>query len=279
MHAEKDASNHPPRSGHRLNSLCALNPQRLRHSAQISLFANNDAIPFMKNRITIGLVGDYNPSVPAHQAIPPALQLSAELLQLAVHFEWVPTEEVGTASRIAAYDGLWCVPASPYKNMEGALLAIRFARETGTPFLGTCGGFQHAVIEYARNVLGWSDADHAETASDASRLVISSLHCSLVEVTGRVRLFAGTHIAAAYGSDEAHEGYRCRYGLNPAFQAALTAGPMRAAADDETGEVRALELDAHPFFVATLFQPERSALQGNSAPLVEAFVSACARLR
>jgi CTP synthase (UTP-ammonia lyase) len=231
----------------------------------------------MKDHITIGLVGDYNPSVPAHQAIPPALQLAADLLQRAVRFEWVPTGEITGTARVSAYDGLWCVPASPYHSMDGALLAIRFARESGTPFLGTCGGFQHAVVEYARNVLGWSDADHAETATKANRLVISTLQCALLEVTSRVRLFPGTRIAAAYGSEDTQEGYRCRYGLNPAFRAALTAGPLRAAADDETGEVRALELDTHPFFVATLFQPERSALAGKPAPLVSAFVSACAQ--
>ena len=146
----------------------------------------------MNHRITIGLIGDYDPTIPAHQAIPTVLQLSADALQIAVHFEWVPTEEVTNASRVSANDGIWCVPGSPYKNMEGALLAVRFARESGTPFLGTCGGFQHAVVEYARNVLGWSDADHAETATDANRLVISALECSLVEVTGRVRLFPNT---------------------------------------------------------------------------------------
>lgn len=228
----------------------------------------------MKKTIKIGLIGDYNSSVPAHQAIPPALQLAADLLQIGVRCEWVPTGEVTSNSRISAYDGLWCVPASPYKSMEGALLAIRFARENGISFLGTCGGFQHAVVEYARNVLGWSDADHGETAMESTRLVISPLECSLVEVTGQVRLFPKTRIRAAYGAAETNEGYRCRYGLNPDFQLALTAGPLRASADDETGEVRAVELDDHPFFVATLFQPERAALKGRPLPLVVAFARA-----
>jgi CTP synthase (UTP-ammonia lyase) len=160
--------------------------------------------------------------------------------------------------------------------MGGALLAIRHSREQAVPFLGTCGGFQHAVIEYARNVLGWADADHAETAPDSNRAVIAPLACPLVETMGAVRLFPGSRIASAYGADAATEGYRCRYGLNPEFQAALVAGPLRAAAADDTGEVRALELDGHPFFVATLFQPERAALAGKLAPLVIAFVKACA---
>lgn len=230
----------------------------------------------MQKNITIGLIGDYDESVPAHRAIPLALQLAAEALHLEVHFEWVPTEEITSASRIARFDGLWCVPASPYRNMDGALLAIGHARSHAVPFLGTCGGFQHAVVEYARNVLGWLDAEHAETAPGAPRAVISALACSLVEVTSPVRLCAGTRIASAYGVSEITEGYRCNYGLNPEFQAALVAGPLRAAAYDESGEVRAVELDGHPFFVATLFQPERSALNGNSAPLVVAFVRACA---
>jgi CTP synthase (UTP-ammonia lyase) len=227
-------------------------------------------------KVSIGLIGDYNASVPAHQAIPVALHHAAEVCGIGVEFEWVPTEEVVALSRIARFDGLWCVPASPYRSMDGALLAIQHAREAAVPFLGTCGGFQHAVIEYARNVLGWVDAEHAETSPDSARAVISPLECALVEAIGTVRLFAGSRIAAAYGTHQTTEGYRCRYGLNPKFRAELVAGPLRAVADDDTGEVRAVELDDHPFFVATLFQPERAALKAQAAPLVEAFVRACA---
>jgi CTP synthase (UTP-ammonia lyase) len=168
------------------------------------------------------------------------------------------------------------VPASPYRSMAGALTAIRHAREAGVAFLGTCGGFQHAVVEYARDVLGWADAEHAETAPGAARAVISPLECSLVEASGRVRLFPGSRIAAAYGAEATTEQYHCRYGLSREFRAELLTGPLRAAADDATGEVRAVELDGHPFFVATLFQPERAALDGEAAPLVNAFVKACA---
>jgi CTP synthase (UTP-ammonia lyase) len=227
--------------------------------------------------VTIGLVGDYNESVPAHQAIPLALQRAAEQSDIAVQFDWIPTEEITSVARISRFDGLWCVPASPYRSMDGALVAIRYARERPIPFLGTCGGFQHAVVEYARNVLGWADAEHGETAPNASRAVISPLECALVEATGRARLFPGSRIAAAYGADETTEEYRCRYGLNREFQAELVAGPLRAVADDELGQVRAVELDSHPFFVATLFQPERAALRGQAAPLISAFVRACAR--
>jgi CTP synthase (UTP-ammonia lyase) len=227
---------------------------------------------FMTTEIHIGLIGDYNASVVAHQAIPVALQLAAKELALTVVPEWVPTEEIQDVARVAGFDGLWCVPASPYRNMEGALRAVRFAREQRRPFLGTCGGFQHAVIEYARNVLGWTDADHAETAPDAIRPVITPLSCALVEVADKVRFRPGSRIFAAYGRGEAAEGYHCSYGLNPEFQARLTSGPLRISAEDERGEVRAVELDGHPFFVATLFQPERAALAGRLPPLVRSFV-------
>jgi CTP synthase (UTP-ammonia lyase) len=230
----------------------------------------------MRKRSAIGLIGDCNQSVPAHQAIPLALRRAAEALHVQVTHAWIPTDEIVAASRIASFSGLWCVPASPYRSIEGALLAIRHARASRVPFLGTCGGFQHAVIEYARNVLGWADAEHAETAPNAARAVISLLECALVETSGVARFFPGSRIASAYGATEAREGYRCRYGLNAEFRSALLAGPLRAAAEDEDGEVRAVELDGHPFFVATLFQPERAALAGKSVPLAVALVSACA---
>lgn len=233
----------------------------------------------MPDVIRIALVGDYDPAVPAHQAIPRALALAAAATGVPVAHVWVPTEEITADTRIAPYDALWCVPASPYRSTDGALRAIRFAREQGRPFLGTCGGFQHAVLEYARSVLGWADAEHAETAPDAALLVVTPLACALVEALGGVRFRRGSRLREAYGADEAREGYRCRYGLNPAFRDALTAGPLRVAAEDEAGDVRAVELDGHPFFVATLFQPERAALRGEMPPLVAALVRAAADAR
>jgi CTP synthase (UTP-ammonia lyase) len=230
----------------------------------------------MKGRVTVGLVGDRDDSVPAHQAIPLALENAAGTLGIAVAYEWVPTERIRSASRVASFDGIWCVPASPYRSMEGALLAIRCAREGRIPFLGTCGGFQHAVVEYARNVLGWLEATHGETDPTAAVAVITPLSCGVMDRSGSIQLLPGTRLATAYGTDEATEEYRCSYGVNPDFRASLVAGPLRESARDDTGDLRGVELDDHPFFVATLFQPERAALRGRPAPLVNAFVAACA---
>jgi CTP synthase (UTP-ammonia lyase) len=227
--------------------------------------------------LSLGLVGNYDAMVPAHQAIPRAFALAADALDLNIQTEWLPTETIRNEDQLTAFDGLWCVPASPYRSMEGALRAIRFAREQQRPFLGTCGGFQHAIVEYARNVLGWADAEHAETAPEAARPVITALACSLVEAADTIRFRPGSRLAAAYGSLEADERYRCRYGLNPDFQAVLISGPLRISGEDAAGEVRAIELDGHPFFVATLFQPERAALEARLPPLVAAFVQAVLR--
>ena len=223
----------------------------------------------------IALIGDYDPSVIAHQAIPPALELSARSLGINVEPVWVHTSTLidPVAEKLADFDAVWCVPASPYANTDGALAAIRYARESGTPFLGTCGGFQHAVIEYARNVLGHTTADHAETSPDASILVISKLTCSLVEKTGTVHFTAGSRLRNIYGADRANEGYHCNYGLNPQF-ATLFTDPkgMQIAARDDAGDVRAVELAGQPFFIATLFQPERSAKKSLVHPLITAFL-------
>lgn len=227
----------------------------------------------------IALVGDHDPAVTAHRAIPEALRLAAGRLGCDLAPAWVHTTAVEPAGdRLAGFAAVWCVPASPYASTAGALAAIRFARETGRPFLGTCGGFQHAVLEYARTVLGLASADHAETAPDAATLVISRLTCSLVEKTGRVFFPPGSRLRDVYGAGSADEAYHCNYGLNPAFEQALFGGPaLRVAARDDVGEVRALELAGHPFFVATLFQPERSAVRGEEHPLVTAFAAAAVK--
>jgi len=229
--------------------------------------------------ISIALIGDHDPQVTAHQAIPVALGLIAEQSGRDVQFEWLPTEQIHADTPLQNFDGFWCVPASPYKSEAGALRAIRFAREQQRPFLGTCGGFQHAVLEFSRNVLGWADAEHGETSPDSQRAVLTPLTCSLVEAVDSIHLVAGSLIAKAYETSEIREGYRCRYGVNPQFERELLTHQLHAVGHDSAGDLRAIELKNHVFYVATLFQPERAALKGQIPPLVRAFVEACVELR
>jgi CTP synthase (UTP-ammonia lyase) len=221
----------------------------------------------------IGLIGDFNPAVLAHQAIPEALALAADGTDLQP--EWLSTEDA-LAADLKSYAGFWCVPASPYRSAEGALCVIRFARETGRPFLGTCGGCQHAVLEFARNVLHISDAGHRENDPSTPEPVITNLACALIEASEVLRPVPGTRFREIYGADEIRETYHCSYGLNPEYLPRLVQGGLRVGVLGPNGEPRAVELPTHPFFMATLFQPERSAFIGQRHPLVRAFVAAAA---
>ncbi|PWK44756.1 CTP synthase C-terminal region-related (seleno)protein [Pseudomonas sp. OV226] len=227
--------------------------------------------------IRIALIGDYDPQVTAHQAIPVALGMAAEQLSLNVQFQWLATDQINADTPLQDFDGFWCLPGSPYRDMDGALRAIRFAREQQRPFLGTCGGFQHAVLEYARDVLGWEDAEHGETHPDAARALLTPLTCSLLEAVDSIHLVEGSLIANAYETTEIREGYHCRFGVNPEFERELLIQQLHAVGHDSQGDLRAVELTGHPFFVATLFQPERAALKGILPPLVRAFIKACVR--
>jgi len=223
----------------------------------------------------IALVGDFNPSITAHRAIPVALEMAATHWGIAIAPEWVATGEIRDAARdLAGFDGVWCVPGSPYANMQGALDAIRFARERHIPLLGTCAGFQHALIEYARNVLGIADTDHAETNAESVRPLISLLSCSMVEAQEEIFLEPGSLFAKSYGAPRIVEGYRCNYGPDPAREAELFSGELRVAARGTNGDVRGGQLGGHRFFVGALFQPERRALKGELPPLVRDFVAA-----
>jgi len=227
--------------------------------------------------LNIALVGDHDLQITAHRAIPLALELAGRQTGHDIRFQWLATNGLVDDTLLNDFDGVWCVPGSPYQNEEGALRAIRFAREQRRPFLGTCGGFQHAVLEYARNVMGWADAAHGETSPNAERALLTPLSCALVETIDSLQLDAGSLIAKAYGRQTAFEGYHCRFGVNPDFEKELLSQRLHAVARDSAGDLRAVELHDHPFFVATLFQPERAALEGRVPPLVSAFVEACAR--
>lgn len=229
----------------------------------------------MERTVRVALIGDYNPEVTAHRAIPQALELAGRARRCRVEAMWCHTASLSDVpAQLADFDGEWCVPASPYASMTAALRAIQYARETPLPFLGTCGGFQHAIVEYARNVRGMADADHGETNPEAAQAVISPLSCSLVETTQQITTVEGSHMRTAYGAEKICEQYRCRYGLNAQFQSAIFDDDLWPTAFDENGEIRAVELRSRPFFVATLFQPERRALNGEAPPLATAFVDA-----
>ncbi len=228
-------------------------------------------------RVTrIALIGDYRPDVTAHICAPRAIALAAHEIGKPVSPCWVETSWLGRAgveSVLAGYDAIWCVPASPYYDQGAVLDAIRVARTSGLPFLGTCGGFQSAVIEFARNVLGVHDANSVEDDPETSSPVVNQLSCALREVASGIRLTPNSEIAKAYGTLNINESYNCGYGFNPDFESLFKDSAMAICGYDNEGP-KAIELEDHDFFIGTAFQPERSALEDSVHPLIRSFVEA-----
>jgi CTP synthase (UTP-ammonia lyase) len=233
----------------------------------------------MPHCATVAIIGDHDRDAATHRATEDALDQTATALGAALSRRWVSTRSLEPDARAAldGASGVWVAPGSPYASMAGALAGIRHARESGVPLLGTCGGFQHVVIEYARHVLGFADAQHAEYDPGASTLFVTPLACSVIGAPLRVLLEPGSRTAAWYGAAEAEERYHCQFGLDPARQDLLHQGGLRIAGRDEDGEARVLELPDHPFYVATLFLPQTRSTPERPHPLVAAFVRAAAQ--
>ena len=131
------------------------------------------------------------------------------------------------------------------------------------------------MIEYARTVLGLTQADHTETNPSATLALITPLACSLTGGAKGVVFFRpGSRIADIYGRPEVTEEFNCNYGVSPDQESLLESGDLHVSGVDSEDEVRVVELEGHPFFIATLFQPERSAFREVVHPLIRAFIQA-----
>lgn len=222
---------------------------------------------------SIAILGEYTPASQTHLATTAAIEHSCALLEADIKGVWVPTESIGP-SLLDRFTGIWVAPGAPYKDMDKTLWAIRYAREHLIPCFGTCGGFQHMVLEYARNVLGFKDAQHAEYDPYASTLFISRLACSLTGREMQLRFTSGSQVARIYGALSTTEHYYCNFGVAPEYIALLKSGAMQVTGSDSEGEVRVIELPGHPFFIGTLFVPQTRSTPQSPHPLVTAFLQA-----
>src|SRR5262245_38666312 len=133
--------------------------------------------------LRIGILADFHPGSPPLTTLEPALSHAAAAGGIEFGARWIATDSIldmAGSGELRQYHGLWAGPGSPYRSLDGMLEGIRFARVAGIPFLGTCGGCQHAILEFARNVLHFDDATSAEYDPYASHLFVSALVCSLV---------------------------------------------------------------------------------------------------
>jgi len=229
-------------------------------------------------RPSIAILGEYSPTFEPHLCTDMAIGHSNNAAGLDSAAAWVSTDNID-ASLFEKYSGIWIAPGSPYKNMASTLEAIQHARENGVPCFGTCGGFQHMIIEYARNVLGFRDAQHAEYDPYASNLFISQLACSLAGREMHLQLVPGSRAASLYGGTTAVERYYCNFGVHPDRVAILRSGPLQIVGSDAEDEVRIMELPGHPFFMGTLYVPQARSTPATPHPLVSAFLRSVAAHR
>ncbi|MFI6941903.1 gamma-glutamyl-gamma-aminobutyrate hydrolase family protein [Streptomyces sp. NPDC050418] len=227
-------------------------------------------------RARIALVADRSPNVRSHTRISGILAALRERDHLDLEAYWIPTEEAA-AEGVEGFDGIWVLPGSPYRSEAGAVRAVRTAREQGIPFLGTCGGFQHTLLEFARDVCGLPDMAHAENDPEAREHLIVPLACSLVGHEGAIHVRPGTLLQELLGAETSFERYHCSYALREEYVDTLTAHGLRFSGTDEAGDVRVVELPDHPFFLASLFQPELAGDGTRAHPVIQGFAAAAVR--
>lgn len=247
----------------------------------VSSPGSNDTLESHMESLRIAVISEFNPDFPPHPATNVALQHSARALGVAVEAYWLDTEPLESVSlnKLEPFDAFWCAPGSPYTSLSGALRAIRFAREKDRPFVGTCGGFQHVVLEFARNVLGFRDAQHAEYDPYASELFITPLSCSLAGQVLEVQIESGSIAATSYGAIRVQEEYYCNFGLNPEYQALLDSAGLRVTRWDDSKEARIIELPKSRFYLASLFVPQMRSTPDHPHPLITSYLQTAIEVR
>ena len=170
------------------------------------------------------------------------------------------------------------------RGIEGKILAAKYARERGVPYLGLCLGMQIAVIEYARGVLGWADAASGEFDPESSHKVIDFMpgQSDDIDKGGTLRLGAwpcevkpGTTLMRCYGESRISERHRHRYELNNAFRAELEAAGLTVSGCSPDGRLaEAVEITGHPFYVGVQYHPEFKSRPTRPHPLFLGFLSA-----
>ncbi len=235
------------------------------------------------SRVTIGIVSKYGIE-DVYLSIKEALKHAGRATSTEVTISWLDAERLETC-QLADIDGVLIPGGFGKRGIEGKIDAIRYAREKGVPFLGLCLGFQLAVVEYSRNVLGWSDACSEEMGDGRHVIAILPEQEEVEELGGTMRLgdypvalVEGSRVRDLYGAEAIVERHRHRYEVNPVHIPALEeAGVVFSGTCGPRMEV--MELPEHPFFLATQFHPEFRSRPARPSPPFIGFVRACRERR
>ncbi|MCR4659887.1 MAG: CTP synthase [Bacteroidales bacterium] len=240
-----------------------------------------------ERQVSVGLVGKYVQLQDAYKSITEAFIHAGAELRCKVKVSYINSEELtedNVAERLAGLTGILVAPGFGNRGIEGKILAVRYARENAIPFLGICLGMQCAVVEFARNVLGYADAHSVEIAPTTAHPVIDMMEeqKSISNMGGTMRLGAypchlvkGTKAYEIYGCEDISERHRHRYEFNNAYlEEFRAAGMVPAGLNPDTGLVEIVEIPEHPFFVGAQFHPEYKSSVMHPHPLFVAFVKA-----
>jgi CTP synthase len=248
-------------------------------------------------RVRIALVGKYVKLEDAYLSVSEALRHAAALQDCRVEIDWIDSESLESASaqdvlaRLHHADGILIPGGFGGRGIEGKIAAARVAREHETPYLGICLGMQVAVAEFARNVAGMDGANSTEFDIETPYPVIDLLpeQKEVADLGGTMRLgadpiklHADTRAREMYGEAVIYERHRHRYEVNNLLRKRLTnpsgvgarAGLRISGTSPDERLVEAIELDDHPFFVASQFHPEFKSRPERPAPLFWGFVAA-----
>jgi CTP synthase len=251
-----------------------------------------DRVHHPRSDVTIGLVGKYIDLPDAYLSVVEALRAGGFAHRTHVQIRWIPSDEcetpAGAAAALAGVDGIVVPGGFGIRGIEGKVGALRHVRERGIPALGLCLGLQCMVIEAARNLAGINDANSAEFAPETPDPVIATMASQVAIVAGEAdlggtmrlgaypaELLAGSVVAQAYGTRSVSERHRHRYEVNNHFRPQLVeAGLVISGTFQEGRLVEIVELEDHPWFVASQFHPEFKSRPTRPAPLFRDFVGA-----
>lgn len=240
-----------------------------------------------KSEVRIGLVGKYIELKDSYKSIAEGFIHAGAANDCKVKIEWIHSEDItddNVADKLKGLKGIVVAPGFGQRGIEGKISAIRFARENNIPFFGICLGMQCAVIEFARNVLGFKDANSTEMNPGTTNPVIDLLEAQkkITKKGGTMRLGAypcnispGTRTFDVYKRKEISERHRHRYEFNNEYLAEFEkAGMIASGINPESGLVEIVELKEHPWFIGVQFHPEYKSTVANPHPLFVNFVRA-----
>ncbi|MBA2936944.1 hypothetical protein HZF08_01345 [Paenibacillus sp. CGMCC 1.16610] len=222
----------------------------------------------------IGIVGDFSPEYPSQIATNNALRHTLGKLGISIEFEWIATATITKQLEAIkrTYNGFWIGPGYP-DSIDGVLSIIQFARENDIPLLGTCGGFQYIIMEYAKHKLMLEHAAHEERDPDASQLIISKLACSLVGQKGEVIIRKPSKTFDIYKTETTNEQFRCSYGLSSEYEKQIHDSGLKIVGTDPVGNPRIIEIPEHKFFIGTLFVPQLNSTVDSTHCIIDSFIT------